>query len=90
MPFPPEQVPLFLAVLDTGSFSAAARQLGRVPSAVSMAVGQLEAELVDNAWLSCPADSRILFDIPAEERLSAAAASLGINLSLLTAQAGHA
>ena len=52
--------------------------------------GQLEAELVDNAWLSCPADSRILFDIPAEERLSAAAASLGINLSLLTAQAGHA
>jgi len=45
MPFPPEQVPLFLAVLDTGSFSAAARQLGRVPSAVSMAVGQLEAEL---------------------------------------------
>lgn len=45
MPFPPEQVPLFLAVLDSGSFSAAARQLGRVPSAVSMAVAQLEAEL---------------------------------------------
>lgn len=45
MPFPPEQVPLFLAVLDSGSFSAAARRLGRVPSAVSMAIGQLEAEL---------------------------------------------
>ena len=45
MPFPPEQVPLFLAVLDSGSFSAAARQLGKVPSAVSMAIGQLEAEL---------------------------------------------
>lgn len=45
MPFPPEQVPLFLTVLDTGSFSAAARKLGRVPSAVSMAMGQLEAEL---------------------------------------------
>ena len=45
MPFPPEQVPLFLAVLDSGSFSAAARKLGRVPSAVSMAMGQLEAEL---------------------------------------------
>lgn len=45
MPFPPEQVPLFLAVIDTGSFSAAARKLGRVPSAVSMAMGQLEAEL---------------------------------------------
>jgi putative transcriptional regulator len=52
--------------------------------------GQLEAELADNAWLTCPADSAILFDTPAEQRLSAAAARLGINLSLLTAQAGHA
>ncbi len=34
-----------LAVLDGGSFSAAARRLGRVPSAVSMAIAQLEAEL---------------------------------------------
>lgn len=45
MPFPPEQIPLFLAVIDTGSFSAAARKLGKVPSAISMAMGQLEAEL---------------------------------------------
>ena len=45
MPFAADQVPLFLAVLDAGSFSAAARQLGRVPSAVSMAIAQLEAEL---------------------------------------------
>jgi putative transcriptional regulator len=52
--------------------------------------GQLEAELTDNAWLTCPADATILFDTPAEQRLSAAAARLGINLSLLTAQAGHA
>lgn len=36
---------LFLTVLDQGSFSAAARSLGRVPSAVSMAVAQMEAEL---------------------------------------------
>jgi putative transcriptional regulator len=52
--------------------------------------GQLETELTDNAWLTCPADAAILFDIPAEQRLGAAAARLGINLSLLTAQAGHA
>lgn len=45
MPFAADQVPLFLAVLDAGSFSAAARRLGRVPSAVSMAIAQLEAEL---------------------------------------------
>ncbi|HSX71099.1 YqgE/AlgH family protein [Pseudomonas subflava] len=52
--------------------------------------GQLEAELADNAWLTCPADAAILFDTPLDGRLSAAAARLGINLSLLTAQAGHA
>lgn len=52
--------------------------------------GQLETELTENAWLTCPADSDILFDTPFDQRLSAAAARLGINLSLLTAQAGHA
>ncbi|UVE18122.1 YqgE/AlgH family protein [Pseudomonas sp. LS44] len=52
--------------------------------------GQLEAELVDNAWLTCPADQQILFDLPHDQRLSAAAARLGINLSLLTSQSGHA
>lgn len=52
--------------------------------------GQLESELADNAWLTCPADPSILFDTPCEHRLAAAAEQLGINLSLLTAQAGHA
>lgn len=45
MAFNSESLRVFLAVLDAGSFSAAARHLGRVPSAVSMAVAQLEAEL---------------------------------------------
>ena len=45
MAFSSDNVQVFLAVLDHGSFSAAARALGRVPSAVSMAVGHLEAEL---------------------------------------------
>lgn len=43
--FNSETIGVFLAVLDTGSFSAAARQLGRVPSAISMAIANLEAEL---------------------------------------------
>jgi DNA-binding transcriptional LysR family regulator len=43
--FDSDNVKVFLAVLDQGSFSAAARTLGRVPSAVSMAIAQLEAEL---------------------------------------------
>ncbi|MFC0710389.1 YqgE/AlgH family protein [Azorhizophilus paspali] len=52
--------------------------------------GQLEAELLQNAWLTCPADPAILFDTPVEQRLPGAAARLGINLALLTSQAGHA
>ncbi|MEK2608914.1 LysR family transcriptional regulator [Pseudomonas shirazensis] len=45
MNFSSDTIQLFLAVLDHGSFSAAARALRRVPSAVSMAIGNLEAEL---------------------------------------------
>ncbi|MBJ9977256.1 LysR family transcriptional regulator [Pseudomonas sp. S75] len=45
MSFSTDTIQLFLAVLDSGSFSAAARQLGKVPSAVSMAIGNIEAEL---------------------------------------------
>lgn len=52
--------------------------------------GQLEEEISNNAWLSCPANSDIMFRTPVEERLSAAAATLGINLDLLTADTGHA
>ncbi|NIF18691.1 LysR family transcriptional regulator [Pantoea sp. Cy-639] len=45
MAFTSDSLAIFLAVLEGGSFSAAARKLGRVPSAVSMAIAQLEAEL---------------------------------------------
>ncbi|WNW10275.1 LysR family transcriptional regulator [Pseudomonas sp. DTU_2021_1001937_2_SI_NGA_ILE_001] len=45
MAFSSDSLAIFLAVLEKGSFSAAARKLGRVPSAVSMAIAQLEAEL---------------------------------------------
>ena len=45
MAFSSDSVQVFLAVLDRGSFSAAARALSRVPSAVSMTIAHLEAEL---------------------------------------------
>lgn len=45
MAFESDAIRLLLAVLDHGSFSAAGRALGRVPSAISMAVANLEAEL---------------------------------------------
>jgi DNA-binding transcriptional LysR family regulator len=40
-----EQLILFKTVIETGSFSAAARKLGKVPSAVSMAIANLEIDL---------------------------------------------
>ncbi|MBB3103865.1 YqgE/AlgH family protein [Azomonas macrocytogenes] len=52
--------------------------------------GQLEQELIDNAWLTCPATDDILFELPYDQRLNAAAMSMGIDLSLLSTQAGHA
>ncbi|MCB1737972.1 MAG: YqgE/AlgH family protein [Gammaproteobacteria bacterium] len=52
--------------------------------------GQLEAEMIDNAWLSVPAHAAIIFEMPAEQRWRAAAASLGIDLDRLSSDAGHA
>ena len=52
--------------------------------------GQLEQELATNAWLSGPADQRIVFDLPHEQRWEAAAARLGVDLNLLSGEAGHA
>lgn len=52
--------------------------------------GQLEQEIGANAWLSGPADERIVFDLPHEQRWEAAAARLGVDLNLLSGEAGHA
>ncbi|QSA95705.1 YqgE/AlgH family protein [Methylococcus sp. EFPC2] len=51
--------------------------------------GQLEREIVENAWLNAPADKNIIFEHPSAQRWRAAAESVGIDISLLTTQAGH-
>lgn len=52
--------------------------------------GQLEKELAANAWLTAPADERILFDTPFEQRWRAAGRLLGVDLATISPQAGHA
>jgi len=52
--------------------------------------GQLEQELAANAWLSVPATEHILFDLPADEKLAAAMALLGVDFASLSEEAGHA
>lgn len=52
--------------------------------------GQLESEIMANAWLSCPASEAILFDTPTERRWEEAAKLMGVDLKLLSGAAGHA
>ena len=52
--------------------------------------GQLEAEMTDNAWLNCPANVDILFDTKVDDKLTAAADVIGIDLARMVTVAGHA
>ena len=51
---------------------------------------QIEDEIAANTWLNVPATDKILFRTPTENRWTAAAASLGINLQTLSSDIGHA
>lgn len=52
--------------------------------------GQLENELMSNAWLNTPVDAAILFSTPAGERWQAATRLLGLDAASLSGDAGHA
>lgn len=51
--------------------------------------GQLENEIAANSWLTVPADGDIMFNLPPAEKLQAAARLLGIDLAMLSSEAGH-
>ena len=52
--------------------------------------GQLEKEISNNFWLTAESDSEILFDTDYSHRLKIAASRIGIDLRLLSRNAGHA
>jgi putative transcriptional regulator len=52
--------------------------------------GQLESELGDNSWLTVDADSAVIFDTPVEQRYERALGLLGLQVWMLSPQAGHA
>lgn len=52
--------------------------------------GQLEQEMSANAWLSGPASTDIIFRLDSASRWLAAAQLLGVDLNLLSGEAGHA
>ncbi len=52
--------------------------------------GQLESEIMANAWLTSPVDEAILFEIKPEARWEQAAKLIGVDISLLGDTVGHA
>ena len=70
---------------------------GRGPNRALLALGysgwspgQLESEIRANGWLNCPADMDLIFDADLENKYSRAMAKIGIDLSHLVSDAGHA
>lgn len=52
--------------------------------------GQLESEILHNAWLNAPVDQQILFRTPPPQRWAAATKLLGVDVTQLSGEAGHA
>lgn len=70
---------------------------GRGPRHALMALGysgwgagQLETEIAENGWLTCPANAELLFDTDIERKYDRILASIGIDLAHLSLAAGHA
>jgi putative transcriptional regulator len=52
--------------------------------------GQLEQEILDNAWLSLPINEQLIYEVPFEQRWQAAWQMLGVHSSRVSLVAGHA
>ncbi len=52
--------------------------------------GQLEYEIKENAWLTGPVDTEVMFKIPVEDRWAEAVKRMGIDPMLLSETSGHA
>jgi len=70
---------------------------GRGPRRAIMALGysgwgpgQLESEIQRNGWITVPADEEIVFDPDLDAKYGRAMSRIGIDLTKLSGQAGHA
>ena len=54
------------------------------------APGQLEEEIQQNGWLHCAADPELIFGTDIEGKYQLALSKLGIDLGMLSSEAGHA
>ncbi len=77
-------------ILQAVARGAGPRQMLVTLGYAGWAPGQLEHELAQNAWLTVAARDDVIFDLPAEQRLTAAMEMLGVNYASLSESAGHA
>src|SRR6201991_3469101 len=70
---------------------------GRGPRKALMALGysgwgagQLESEIAETGWLTCPASTELLFDTDIDRKYDPILASIGVDLAHLSVAAGHA
>jgi putative transcriptional regulator len=54
------------------------------------APGQLETEIQENGWLNCDADTTLIFGTDIEHKYERALKKLGVDLGMLSSDAGHA
>jgi putative transcriptional regulator len=54
------------------------------------APGQLESEIQANGWLHCPARPDVIFDPDLESKYDRALALIGVGVTRLSGEAGHA
>ena len=52
--------------------------------------GQLEDEIRENTWIAIPAKPEMIFDTPAESRLSRAVRDFGFDITSFSEISGHA
>jgi putative transcriptional regulator len=69
---------------------------GRGPKRATMLLGyagwgagQLETEVSNNGWLTCPADENLIFDRGLDGKYNRALALMGVNPAMLSMEAGH-
>jgi putative transcriptional regulator len=77
-------------VLEALSTGAGPRKVLVSLGYASWGEGQLESELGENSWLTVAASSSVIFDTPVSQRYDKALMLLGLELWMLSPDAGHA
>lgn len=77
-------------VLEALSSGAGPKKLLVTLGYTGWAAGQLEEEMGRNGWINVDAEHDIIFDTPVAERYDKALSLLGIDIGMLSSDAGHA